>query len=117
MTEFTMKGGADLVAKRYRAERKFKALGLLSLVITALFLGLLVVDIVSKGLPRFEHTVKMDVMIDPAKIDANAIAKGDFQGLAKDALRAAFPGVNDRSGKKQLSGMLSSGAGDACGKW
>ena len=114
MTEFTMKGGADLVAKRYRAERKFKALGLLSLVITALFLGLLVVDIVSKGLPAFfEHTVKMDVMIDPAKIDANAIAKGDFQGLAKDALRAAFPGVNDRSGKKQLSGMLSSGAGDA----
>ena len=114
MTEFTMKGGAELVAKRYRAERRFKALGLASLALTALFLGFLIVDIVTKGFPAFfEHTVKLDVMIDPAKIDANAIAKGDFQGLAKDALRAAFPGVSDRSGKKQLAAMLSSGAGGA----
>ena len=109
-----MKGGAELVAKRYRSERNFKALGLGSLCITALFLGFLIVDIVSKGFPAFfEHTVKMEVMIDPAKIDANAIAKGDFQGLAKTALGAAFPGVTDRSGKKQLSGILSTGAGDA----
>jgi phosphate transport system permease protein len=114
MTEFTMKGGAELVAKRYRAERRFKALGLISLFLTALFLGFLIVDIVTKGLPAFfEHTVKMEVMIDPAKIDATAIAKGDFQGLAKDALNAAFPGVSDRSGKKQLAGILSAGAGSA----
>jgi phosphate transport system permease protein len=114
MTEFTMKGGADLVAKRYRAERRFKALGLASLAVTALFLGFLIVDIVTKGFPAFfEHTVRLDVMIDPAKIDANAIAKGDFQGLAKEALRAAFAGVTDRSGKKQLTAMLSSGAGSA----
>jgi phosphate transport system permease protein len=109
-----MKGGADLVATRYRAERRFKALGLASLVVTALFLGFLVIDIVTKGFPAFfEHTVRLEVMIDPAKIDANAIAKGDFQGLAKDALRAAFPGVTDRNGKKQLAAMLSSGAGEA----
>ena len=114
MTEFTMKGGAELVAKRYRSERRFKALGLVSLVLTALFLGFLIVDIVTKGFPAFfEHTVKMDVMIDPARIDANAIAKGDFQGLAKDALRDAFPSVTDRSGKKQLAAILSSGAGGA----
>ena len=114
MTEFTMKGGAELVAKRYRAERRFKALGLASLAVTGLFLGFLIVDIMTKGFPAFfEHTVKMDVMIDPAKIDANAIAKGDFQGLAKDALREAFPGVSDRSGRKQLAAVLSSGAGDA----
>ncbi len=114
MTEFTMKGGAELVAKRYRAERRFKALGLASLAVTGLFLGFLIVDIMTKGFPAFfEHTVKMDVMIDPARIDANAIAKGDFQGLAKDALRDAFPGVSDRSGRKQLSAILSSGAGSA----
>ena len=49
MTEFTMKGGAELVAKRYRAERRFKALGLVSLAVTGLFLGFLIVDIVTKG--------------------------------------------------------------------
>jgi phosphate transport system permease protein len=109
-----MKGGAELVAKRYRTERRFKAMGLVSLGITALFLGFLIVDIAAKGFPAFfEHTVRLDVMIDPAKIDAKAIAKGDFQGLAKDALRGAFAGVTDRSGKKQLAAMLSSGAGGA----
>jgi phosphate transport system permease protein len=114
MTEFTMKGGAELVAKRYRAERRFKALGLASLAVTGLFLGFLIVDIITKGFPAFfEHTVKLDVMIDPAKVDANAIAKGDFQSLAKEALRGAFPGVSDRSGRKQLAAMLSVGAGGA----
>ena len=56
----TTQVSADLVAKRYRAERRFRAYGLISLGITALFLAFLVVDIVGKGFPAFfEHTVTL----------------------------------------------------------
>ncbi len=113
MTEFTLKGGAELVAKRYRSERLFKACGLVSLGVTALFLGFLVVDIVSKGWPAFfEHTAKIEVTVDTADVDANAISKADFQGLMKKALREAFPDVTDRAAKKELAGLLSAGAGN-----
>jgi phosphate transport system permease protein len=110
----SMKGGAELVAKRYAAERRFKSYGVIALLVTALFLLFLVVDIVGKGWPAFfEHTAKVEVMIDPASVDAKAIEKADFQALIRDAMRANFPGVTDRTGRKQLSGLLSSGAGDA----
>ena len=104
---------ADLVAKRYRAERRFRAYGLISLGVTALFLAFLVVDIVGKGLPAFfEHTVTLPITINADKVDAADPAKGDFSTMAKDALKEAFPGMSGRADRKTLLGLLSTGAGD-----
>ena len=109
----TMKGGADLVAKRYGAERRFKAYGIAALAVTALFLIFLVADIVSKAWPAFfEHTAKIEVMVDPAAVDAKNIAAADFQGLMRNGLREMFPTVTDRTGRKELASLLSSGAGE-----
>jgi phosphate transport system permease protein len=105
--------GADLVAKRYRAERRFRAYGLISLGITALFLAFLVVDIVGKGFPAFfEHTVTLPVTVAADKINAAEPAKGDFGALAKDAMKQAFPALSGRADRKALLGLLSTGAGD-----
>ncbi len=120
MTDITMpipprtaEVGADLVAKRYRAERRFRAYGLISLGITALFLAFLVVDIVGKGLPAFfEHTVSLPVTITADKVNAADPAKGDFSTMAKDALKDAFPAMSSRVDRKALLGLLSTGAGD-----
>jgi phosphate transport system permease protein len=104
---------AELVAKRYRTERRFRAYGLVSLGITALFLAFLVYDIVGKGIPAFfEHTVTLPVTIAADKVDAAKPAAGDYGTLAKDALKAAVPSMEARKDRKALLSVLSSGAGD-----
>jgi phosphate transport system permease protein len=107
------KGGRDLVAKRYSAERRFKFYGIAAITVTALFLLFLVIDIVIKGLPAFsEHSVKLDVKVDAAAVDPANIAAADFQKLVREALREKFPQVTDRAGRKQISKLLSEGAGE-----
>ncbi len=109
----TTQVSADLVAKRYRAERRFRAYGLISLGITALFLAFLVVDIVGKGFPAFfEHTVTLPVTVAADKVDAANPVKGDYGTIAKDALKEAFPAMSGRTDRKALLGLLSTGAAD-----
>lgn len=103
----------NLVAKRYRAERRFRAYGLGALVLTAVFLAFLVLDIVIKALPAFtEHVVELPVELSADQFDAARPAAGDYTGLAKDALKAAFPNLSSRADRKALLSALSSGAGD-----
>ncbi len=103
----------DLVARRYRAERRFRAYGLGALALTALFLAFLVIDIVVKALPALsEHLVELPVELSADKFDAANPAAGDYTGLAKDALKAAFPNLAGRADRKALLSALSSGAGD-----
>ena len=103
----------DLVAKRYRAERRFKAYGLGALIITAVFLVFLVADIVVKAVPAFtEHVMEMQVELSADKIDAANPAAGDYNGIAKDALRDMYPNLSGRTDRKDLLGVLSSGTGD-----
>ncbi|MGH6821303.1 MAG: DUF3333 domain-containing protein, partial [Methylocella sp.] len=107
------KGDPALIARRYRAERRFRAYGAIALGLTALFLAFLIVDIVSKGWPAFfEHRVILKVTIDPAKIDSALPRSGDYQALVKEALRDQFPNVATRGDRKKLSSLLSIGAAD-----
>ncbi|MGE3829524.1 MAG: phosphate ABC transporter permease PstA [Parvibaculaceae bacterium] len=113
--------GADsaLIAKRYRAERRFKFYGIAALTVTALFLVLLFADILSKGLPAFfEHRMTLPVTVDAAKIDPQnskdpaVIRAGDFDGVVRQSFRTMFPQVTSRGDRKALLGLLSSGATD-----
>ncbi len=113
MTNSLGKDDKAFLAKRYSAERRFKFYGGAALAITTAFLLFLLVDICRKGVPAFvEHHVSIPVLIDPAKVDANDVAAGDFEGLVKDAIRAQFPEVTDRAEKKKLVGLLSQSASD-----
>ncbi|MDP9137843.1 MAG: phosphate ABC transporter permease PstA [Pseudomonadota bacterium] len=106
-----------LIAKRYRADRRFRVYGIVALCVSAVFLLLLFVDILSKGLPAFtEHRLVLRLTVDRAVIDPNdtkdpkVIAGGDFTGLVRGQLASIFPQATSRAGRKKLTGLLSSGA-------
>ncbi len=104
----------ELVKKRYASERRFRFYGAAALALTALFLAILLVDIVARGLPAFtEKTVALDVKVDPAEIDPAQLAGGNYDKLVKDAFRAEFPQVTGRAERKALGALLSTGGGAA----
>ena len=101
------------VAKRYAAERRFRAYGLAALIVTTAFLAFLLFDIVSRSIPAWtQHHAVLTITVDPAKVDPANIAAGDFEGLAKAAWRAQFPGVTSRADRRPMNALLSNGAGD-----
>jgi phosphate transport system permease protein len=108
-----------LVARRYRAERRFKAYGIAAIAVTAVFLVLLFADILSKGLPAFfENRLTLPVTVDAQAIDPGnskdpkVIRAGDFDAPIRESFRALFPDVTSRADRKKLMGLLSSGAAD-----
>jgi phosphate transport system permease protein len=106
-------GYKQRLAKRYAAERRFKAYGAVALALTSAFLLYLLVDIGRKGWPAFfEHRATIDVTLDAAQIDAANPGAADFSGLVKDAWRAQFPDMNSRSDKKKINQLLSQDASE-----
>jgi phosphate transport system permease protein len=129
MTDMTLSGvrsidlGSDTararVRSRYRAEARFRFYGLAAIGITAIFLVVVLTDIVIKGYPAFSQTVlNLKVNVDAAEIDPKGsrdpaeLRGADYQALVRDALRAEFPDVKDRIGRRLLDGILSTGASD-----
>ena len=129
MTDFALPGVRSLdltsdVAKarvraRYRAEARFKFYGLAAIGLTALFLVVVLSDIVVRGYPAFwQNRLVLDVPVDRAEVDPQGtrdpavIRAADFHALVRNALRAQFPDVSDRAGRRLLDGILSSGASD-----
>jgi phosphate transport system permease protein len=107
------------VRARYRAETRFKFYGLAAIALTAIFLVVVLADILMKGLPAFtQNYLRLEVKIDPTQIDPQSsgnpetIRGGDFQALVRDAFRAQFPEVRDRAGRRLLDNLLSQGAAD-----
>jgi phosphate transport system permease protein len=107
------------VRARYRAEARFKFYGLAAIGLTAIFLVIVLADIVVRGLPAFwQNKLLLDVSVDRTEIDPQGtrdpatIRAGDFQALVRNSLRAQFPEVSDRAGRRLLDGILSSGASD-----
>ncbi|OYW53544.1 MAG: phosphate ABC transporter, permease protein PstA [Hyphomicrobium sp. 32-62-53] len=105
---------------RYRSEARFKAYGIAALAVAAAFLIALLSSIVMRGIPGFfQHYLVADVLVDAAKIDpegkgdAATLRAGDYTAVARAALADAIPGVEGRQLKRELNGLLSSGAGDA----
>jgi len=100
------------LARRYRAERRFRLYGLCAIIASLLFLSLLFFSIGSKGYSAFQQTfIRLDIFFDPAILHQDALANADYQGLIKQSLRKMFPDVKGRGDKRDLYGLVSSGAG------
>ena len=106
------------LARRHRAERRFRAYGFLSLAAALLFLFVLLGSIVREGYGAFWQTyVQLDIDYDPAVIDPagtrepTAIAQADYDTLIRKALAARFPDVQGRKERRELYGIVSPGAG------
>ena len=106
------------LARRNRAEARFRWYGRMAIFIGLLAVALLFIDIVSKGHGAFRATyIQLEVHYDQALIgidnltDAEQLIAGNWQALPKSALREHFPDVSGRSDKRKLYKLLSNGAG------
>ena len=104
--------------RRYAAERRFRLYGLVAIGIAMGALSLLLGTVLWQGVPGFfAHEVELEVHFDPERIDPEAtgdpsvLARGDYGGLVKEALRRLFPSVEGRRARRQLTALVSSGAG------
>ncbi len=108
--------GAARVRRRYRAEARFKAYGIAALVVTAVFLVVLLADILAKGLPAFtQHSLTLSVPVPAEEFgdkSVSAIRGADYFPVTREALKAAIPGIESRSGERTLTRLLSTGAPD-----
>jgi phosphate transport system permease protein len=101
----------ELIAKRYRAEKRFRIYGMAAIAVTASFLLFLLVDLTLKAHPAlFEH--RLSVTVTPDKVAFADPAKADYAKLAKQTLSDLMPQVKDRAERKALLKLLSSGAAD-----
>ena len=99
------------LAKRYRAERRFRFYGLAGIVFSLAFLSLLFASIIGKGYTAFQQTfIRLDVTFDPDVLGHDSLTKADYPGLVKKSLRSLFPDVSGRRDKRALYALVSSGA-------
>ncbi len=78
-----------------------------------MFLVLLFIDILSKGLPAFiENRITLPLTVDATLVDAKDPRAGDYDTIIRDGIRALFPQVTARADRRKLIGLLSSGAAD-----
>jgi len=106
------------LSKRYRAEKRFRAYGMMAIAFGLLCVALLFVDIIGKGHKAFlETSIQVDVTYDAEVLgitdlqNKQQVALADFQGLVKNALQKRFPEVSKRKEKRELFSLVSSGAG------
>jgi phosphate transport system permease protein len=109
---------------RHRAEKRFARLGWLAIALATGSLAVLLASIAWRGLGAFTTTeIRLDVTLAPeafpaeaapgAVIAAGLLARADDRLLVQDALRALFPDVIDRQGRRDLAALVSRGAGEA----
>jgi phosphate transport system permease protein len=99
------------LGRRYRAEKRFKRLGLLAIVVSLAFLSILFADIFYKGAGAFRQTfIQIDVHFDEDVLSVDDLVRADYNALVKDSLRDLFPDVSSRGGKRKLYAIVSTGA-------
>lgn len=107
------------LARRKRAERRFRRIGLAAILTALALLGILLFSIFSKGYTAFIQTyVTLDVtfseaVIDPAGTGSPEVLRGaNYAKIIQDSLRARFPDVEGRRDLRALFALLSNDAND-----
>lgn len=107
--------------KRYRKEKRFKRIGLLSVLFGFLLVVTLLGDITSKALPAFhQHWVKLDVSYQESwlnisensenKLFATQLNQANYRNVLRKSLYQMFPEINGRKNKRKLTSLLSTNA-------
>lgn len=97
--------------QRYRAEKRFRRLGLFAVITALSFLAILLISISSKGYTAFQQTyIKLEIPLSHEILDVKNLANADYPGLVKASLRQMFPDVKGRRDKRKLYGLVSTGA-------
>ena len=101
--------------RRRRKELLFKLTGMFATTIGIVFLGVFFASLVADGASAFKQTflqldieLSADVLAPSGELE---LAYADFDGLVRSALRAQLPEVSGRSDRRELSRIVSVGAG------
>lgn len=115
--ESAKKQASDQIKRRYAAERRFKAYGVIAIVLAMSALVWLLASITFTGYQAFVQTyVKLDIQFETQTIDPQGtqnpqtLARANYAALYKGAIRDRFPEVKKRRDKRSLTRMISSGA-------
>ena len=107
------------LARRRRAETRFRAYGLLSIILGLTFLLILFSSIIANGYSAFVyHQAALDIEFDPQQIDPEGgrkpevLAAADYDALWKPAVAKLFPEVTERQKKRALNQFMGSSAGE-----
>lgn len=95
------------LARRYRAERRFKIYGIAAIAVALAFLAVMLAAIGTRGMGTIQQThMRLTVTFEQTAVEEN-----NWQGIVKTALRELFPDVTKRGDKRKLYALISSGAG------
>jgi phosphate transport system permease protein len=104
------------LARRYRAERLFRACGFGAVFVGLVSVAFLFGSVLTEGAAALRQTnVTLEVFYDPALIDPDntrdpdVLAAADYAAIARLALRSNFPEVTGRAARP-LNALLSSSA-------
>lgn len=118
MNQTTIDKRRARIKKRYRAERRFQTYGIIAVSFGMMCVVLLFTDIISKGVGAFRQTyVQMEMTFDADTLgvvdanDTNQLKVGNYEGIVKKSLRAAYPQYKARKEKKAIYGLVSSETG------
>lgn len=99
------------LARRYKAEKRFRLYGLSAIIISLVCLSTLFISIIANGYTAFQQTfIKLEVFLDDTQIEKNNLAAANYGGIVKQSLRSMFPDVKSRKDKSDLYSLVSSGA-------
>ncbi len=105
------------LARRYRAERRFRAYGITAVSLAVLSVVVLLADIVGKGHGAFRQTyLRLPVTYDSTLLgvtdatDAGQVERGDFQALIRDAVQRRLGEPASRAERREQVALVSDGA-------
>lgn len=109
--------GQKWMVRRKRREKWFRRCGLFSILISLLFLGGLILSVVSNGYTAFTRVqILLPIefsaeIIDPeGSRDPEALSSANYRKIVQNALAELFPEVEERREKMDLHALISKGA-------
>lgn len=112
------------LARRQRAERRFRLYGLTAVILGMAFLLLLFGSIVANGHKAFTQTyIELPIYFDPEVIDPSGerdrqtLFSADYWKLVRTAMIQKFPQVDGRKERRELARMVSEGSAYELREW
>jgi len=99
------------IRRRYAADRRLQVYGIIAIALAIGLLGVLLTSIVANGLPAFvQSKADLSFFIDPAKVEAEKLADGNYRALVREALKPFIPADATDKGKADAAKVLTSDA-------
>ena len=111
-TDWASSDSQRRIRKRYGADRRLQAFGILAIALAMGLLGILLTSLIITGYPAFVQTkVDLTITVDPAKVDPKDPAQGNFKALIRDAIVKFGPeGASDKAKSDRMKILTSDAA-------